>query len=131
MQEYKKRVDKLLKNFNQVTKALGLEDKSTELLKLEAKATDPDFWDDQENARMVMKKIGDLKKELKVIKDINKDLIKLGKLIDTKGEDQKLEQEIKRLGKEIGKFKLTTYLSGIYTRWARRCGSNGLDKYVI
>ena len=56
MNDSSSEINKLQEDFGGLVNNFGLEDKQMRLKELEAKSTDPNLWDDQENARAI--KIG-------------------------------------------------------------------------
>ncbi|OGM27157.1 peptide chain release factor 2 [Candidatus Woesebacteria bacterium RIFCSPHIGHO2_02_FULL_38_9] len=86
--------------FNIIKEGFKLEDKKTELMKLEATATDPDFWNDQGRARSVMQKIGDIKKEIQIIADLER------MVTDA--------VEVTEIETKLDELELKTYLNSTY-----------------
>lgn len=114
MQELKDRVQELISTFNSIKGSLNADDKKVELTKLEAESTDPSFWQDQTNARSVMQKIGDIRKEIETIEGIDKDLSGMVDLLSDESLLPEIEKEVARIEKEVKTLKLKTYLSGEY-----------------
>lgn len=114
MQEIKNKVQELISLFDSIKESLNAEKQKEELIGLEAKTIEPDFWQDQANARSVMQKIGDIKKEVESIETIDKDLAGLVDLLTDESLLPEVEKEVSRLEKEIKALKLKTYLSGEY-----------------
>lgn len=114
MQELKAKIEELASTFNSIKGSLDIEKKKSELKGLEATATDPNLWQDQDNAREVMQKIGDIRKEIETIEKVEKDLSGLVDLLADESLQEDLEKEASRLDKEIKALKLKTYLSGEY-----------------
>ena len=69
-------------------------------------STDPKLWDDQDNARMVLQNLSNLKDELNEIKEVSDTLEILNEIEDSK--------ELNKLVKQISKLELKSYLSGSY-----------------
>ncbi len=80
MVDTKASVKGLVQEFEDLKKSFSLKDKKAKLLELEGKTTDPNFWDDHENAKKVMQEFGNLKKEIEEVEEIEKDLEALGEL---------------------------------------------------
>ena len=92
MEEIKKRVELIKKKLN-------LEEIQRQVREIEAQSVDPDFWQNQALASGKMKKLGELQKELKEVKELE-ELLSSG--------------QIKELEKKIAKLELKTFLSGQY-----------------
>lgn len=75
---------------------------------LEEQVSDPNLWDNQENARKLTQELANLKKEVEEIEELAEDL----EIIKTLGEEQGLGQ----LDKKLQKLELISYLSGSYDR---------------
>ena len=114
MQEIRERIKQVAGDFKLIAANLNLESKEDELRKLEAKSTDPAFWDDQENARMVMQKITDLKDEIETVSKLTSDIKDLEGLIDAEEMKEELSAECTRIERAVSKLKLSIYLSGKY-----------------
>ena len=91
-----------------------------ELKILEEKTSDPNFWSDNNNSSIVLKKINELKLKTEEYKNTNNTLINIIEIqellkIDS---DENLEQDfiksIKKLEKDIDKLEINTLLSGKY-----------------
>ena len=115
------RISEVLSSFEKIKAGFDLSAEENKLKELEAKTTDPDFWNDQFAAKEIMQKIGDLKKEISQFKDLEKKISELAELAQSKDTiltDKSLADEFKRelsgTEDELLKLKLTTYLSGKY-----------------
>lgn len=100
------RIDEIAEEFGQIVVSLNLDQKRSDLKKLEAASTDPAFWTDQNSARETMQKIGDISKEIQEVDEIE-ETIKILKEVEDK-------KELARVAKRVGSLKLKTYLSGKY-----------------
>ena len=114
MQELRTKIEELILSFNSIKSGLGVDKKKVDLAGLDAQALDPNLWQDQDNARSVMQKIGDVKKEIETVEKVEKDLSGLVDLLADESLQADLEKEVSRLDKEIKALKLKTYLSGEY-----------------
>ncbi len=114
MQEVKNKVQELISLFDSIKGSLDADTQKADLVKLEAESIDPNFWQDQTNARAVMQKIGDIRKEVETIESIERDLSGLVDLLEDESLLPEVEAEVSRIGKEIKTLKLKTYLSGEY-----------------
>lgn len=100
----------MLEELNQkllnLKKVLDIPNKEKELKELEELSLDPHLWDDQNNAKSVLQNISSLNEELAEIKDVSDTLEILNEVQD--------EEELKKLGRQIAKLELKSYLSGPY-----------------
>lgn len=103
MQDLKRKIEHLSETLNQLKKSLNLEEKKKELSKLEKESADPKLWDNQERARRIMQKLGDLNQEIEEVERLEKEIKTLSQL-----------SEVKRIEKDLEKLKLKSLLSGPY-----------------
>jgi peptide chain release factor 2 len=106
MSDLKAGIEELAREFGKIKKNLDLNKKKEELKKLEAESTDPGLWDNQKHARSLMQQLGDLKKEVETIEEIDETLKILLEVPDKK--------ELVKLEKQVADLKTKTYLSGTY-----------------
>ena len=114
MQDLKQRINKISSDFKKIEEALNLKKKEEILLKLEAKSTDPDLWENQEKARKLMQEIGDISHEIKKIKNLQQELATLNEFAKEGELSSDLKSDVKKLEKQIEEFKLSSFLSGEY-----------------
>lgn len=112
----KRSITGLVIEFEELKKSLGIKGKKTDLLRLEAKTTDPSFWDDKDLARNVMQEFGDLKKEIEEIETLEKEIKALEELSGDGELSKDLEKEIENIQKKMEKLKVTSFLSSPYDR---------------
>jgi len=111
MSDLKARVNMLQSNCSKIIESLKVDKKRIRIAELEGEAAESGFWDkDQQKARAVMQKIGDLKKEVEEAVRVQGEIDLLKELSDT-GETLKTK-DVVRLEKELNKLKLDTFLSG-------------------
>lgn len=82
MEELKDRVEKL-------TQRIDINNKKQRIKELEAQSLSPEFWQDHQNAAVVMKELSDLQKELEEIE--------LLQLLVSEGEEEEAKQLLKKL----------------------------------
>ncbi|MCH7640778.1 PCRF domain-containing protein, partial [Patescibacteria group bacterium] len=116
MKDIKQRVKRVSEEYSRLTKSVDLKKEKTRLLELEAKTTDPNFWDDREAAKKIMQDFGDLKDEIEEIEKLELDIKALADLVRGDKGSSELESEISSIEKRIEKLKLTSYLSGPYDK---------------
>lgn len=112
MYELKSKVEGLKTDLTNIISSLNLDQKKLRIKELEAKATDPDLWNDQSAARKIMQELGDLKKEMEDLKNLEEEIDILLALVGDANAESELEKEITKTERLLEKFKLKTYLSG-------------------
>ena len=103
MQDLKRKIERLSETLNELKKSLNLEEKKKEFSKLETESADPKLWDNQERARRIMQKLGDLNQEIEEIERLEEKIKTLSEL-----------SEVEKTEKRIEKLKLKSLLSGPY-----------------
>ncbi len=90
--------------------------KETSLARLEKESENPNLWEDRNNAQKVMKKIVDLRDEIKGWKDFSARVNSTKELVEMADENfrPELETELEEIEKELEKRELKTLLSGRY-----------------
>ncbi len=84
--------------------------------------TAPDFWDDNEEATRVSKKVDEIKNRINVLEEIKEDIDEIEvyiELADEEEEDDLLEQadsKIKKLKRRLDRLELKTRMNGEYDR---------------
>lgn len=102
--------------------SLNIEEKKREIEALEKKALNPDFWNDSEEAQMVIKETNNLKnyvdkyEELALGIEEGEVIIELLKEMDDSDTYRELEEKISKLEKKSYNFKIETLLSGEYDK---------------
>lgn len=116
MEPLKERLNELRERLNELREALDIESKKRQLRELEAQSLKPDFWQDQERAREVMREINSLEGEIEAVETLEKELEDA--LSVSKEEELKKEVEAAagKIEKGLDKLETTTFLSGRYDR---------------
>ena len=114
MESIQEKVKQILATYEAIMKVFDLSGKETKLLELESKTLEQDLWKDQEKARKVMQKFGDLKKEIEEFKSLGEEIKTLSSLVDEGIGDEGLRKEIIGIEERINKFNIKSYLSGLY-----------------
>lgn len=108
MDELVKNIEELRQRIEKAFEFLKLESNKQEITKLEKMSLDPDFWKDQETARGVSQRLGDLKEEVGIwgkLKKETEDLLDLARL-DEKDQTVSLREEIeKKYNELLAQFK--------------------------
>ncbi|MBI5417424.1 peptide chain release factor 2 [Candidatus Poribacteria bacterium] len=107
---------KLKFKLNQILEYLDIDDKEQELGLLETKMAQPDFWNNQEQAQNIIKKIRDIKFWVIPFQKAVKDLDEIDILFELSLSDSTLthdvEIEINEISKEIEDMELRSMLRG-------------------
>lgn len=94
-----------------------------ELIELESKTTNPEFWNDSKGSSFVLKQISNLKSKTEEYKRVSNDLkdtIDLIELLKLEADEQcsplqdELDISINKLEKDVEKLEINTLLSGKY-----------------
>jgi peptide chain release factor 2 len=86
---------------------------------LEAKVQDPSFWNDNESAQKVMKKLSDTKAEIEELNSLLSSIESiemLSKESDDEGSITILVDELNKLEKRVDEVELDTFLSGKFDK---------------
>lgn len=100
------KVEDLNEKMKSLKDVLDISQKEAELKELEAKSTDPNLWDDQNNAKLILQNLSSLKSELDEIKEVSETLEILNEVQD--------DEELNKLARQIAKLELKSYLSSPY-----------------
>jgi peptide chain release factor 2 len=104
--DFNSRLSEVISKYESLKDILNIDEKESELKSLEAKSTDPNLWNDQENAKKLLQNLSSLKDELEILKDFESSLEILKEIED--------EKELLRLEKVISLLEVNSYLSGPY-----------------
>lgn len=93
-----------------------LPEKVSQLKKLESESEDPDLWNDRNHAQKVMKKIVDLRDEIKGWEKFSEQINQAKEIAELSDESfrSELESEIDSISNEMDNRELKTLLSGRY-----------------
>jgi peptide chain release factor 2 len=120
MHETKVKLDELSKLIEQGLKKVDLPSKKEELKSLNAESGAEDFWNDQENAQKITKKISDFTKLIETWEGISTECEELLELFPeiSPEKDEREAQEYKALVEKLDqkwrKLEISTFLSGKY-----------------
>ncbi len=110
LEDLKSRYDLIAKNFNK-------SQKQKDLIELEAKSQEPDFWQkDAKDAQKVMKKISSIKAEIDLFDRVAgeiKDLKNMADLNDA-GLAREIDKELRKIEKQVEDLEVVMFLSGEY-----------------
>ena len=104
----------------ELREAIAYDARCREIEELEAKASDPAFWDNMEESQKILKKTGKLKNTVGLYEDIKNsydDLLVLIEMGDEEGDLSLVEEitaSIDKMEREIASLRLETLLTGEY-----------------
>lgn len=99
-----------------IVTTLDLDKKRQELRELEAKAAKSDFWNNQEEARQVMRAINNIQDEIATVERLKQeidDTLSVSSEDDLKSE---VEQAVRKIRKDLRKLEINTFLSEKYDK---------------
>lgn len=100
------KISDLWQRLEKLKEVIKLPLKQEKIKQLEAEVSDPNLWNDPDNARKITQELSDLKKELESITDLSETLEILKQVED--------ESEAAKAEKELAELELMSYLSGDY-----------------
>ena len=120
--ELKDKLNKLESRFNLIKDKKNISKLKAELSKLESKSLKPDFWNDQEAAQKISRKIGDTRNEVDLIENLEKEILQSKSFFLEKIDysDKELlniiKEDISSLENKISDLELTTFLSNKFDK---------------
>ena len=122
LEENKHKLQDIKEKINSIAEALNITKMESDIKELEAKTSEPNFWDDQQNSSTVLTKMKRLQNKLEKynkMKSEYENLESLNELLLVE-EDIELSKEVlkntKKLEEEIEHLQLETLLSGKYDK---------------
>lgn len=116
MKEVKEKLIDIKKRISDAIITLKLTEKESELDVLEAESQKVNFWEDQENAKLVMQKVNSLKQVINPWRQLERTAADLLEMLDASSEPDELFDEISdqvsKIEKELESKETETYLSG-------------------
>ncbi|MCJ7737885.1 MAG: peptide chain release factor 2 [Anaerolineae bacterium] len=133
MEETANRLSELKSKLDHIRGRLDLDDKGKEILELEKRAAQPDFWGISDSAQTTMRRIAELREEVDLWNSLEQradDALELSELADESLEDE-LRAESDVLGSEVDRLEFRLLFSGPYDRGgvilAIHSGAGGID----
>lgn len=114
MEDLKEKLDELQSRLEAVTKSLNLEEKHKTLRELEAQSVKPDFWQDQEAAKRVMRQIAGLQQEIADVEEVGAKIRDARSVFGEESLRVDVEQTITDITEKLNKLETATFLSGKY-----------------
>lgn len=112
----KEKIEFLLGVLSALRSTIDVSTNQAEITKLEAESSTPEFWNDQDNARIVMQKIADLRDDVSEFNDFESSVNLLSELGDTGQLDASYMAEIDKLVIKAENLKKKSLLSGLYDK---------------
>ena len=113
----------LKRRFQAVKERVNFEELKKRAQELEKLSQEAGFWQDQARAQKIMTQLGEIRKELIAIKQLEKDLRQLEELalLISQSEENKeilvdLNKEIAQVEQKLSELEIRTFLSGKYDR---------------
>jgi len=113
----KKDIQDLQRDIDETVQSLDIPSKKSELKILEADTLQPEFWQNAENAKNVMSKVGSLRDEIDEAQSLQSDissLVELFNSIEKETEQKELIEEYERLRERFERFSIRKFLSSKY-----------------
>lgn len=124
------------KRLNEAVLALDLTEKESEHDVLQEQTQKTDFWQDQENAKLVLEKISGLKNIIEPWRKLQAEINELSEIFEETDEEDgtmllEIEKKLVELENELSKKETETYFSGKYDNLAAvlsiYSGAGGVD----
>jgi len=96
--------------------SINLEEKKTELKKLEGQSSDPALWNDQGKAKSLLQKLADQKSEIEDIEELDQEIATLRELSEIEDLSEELKRELGKAEKNFKKLSLKSFLNGRYDK---------------
>jgi len=120
MKELIDTIENLKSRVEDLKSKINFQSKTDEIKNLEAEMNQESFWANQEKATWISKKVADLKEEIKVWQNMEKEAVDLLELAKEDDQDQfvnlneDIERQLTSLVKKFEKLELATVLNGKY-----------------
>ncbi len=112
MNDLKERIEKLNSEFQEIRKFLDPDTKKEQMMKLEGASTDPNLWNDQDNARKILRELSDLKNEISEIEETESELSTLIGLSRESEITDDFASDVGRLESTVRKLKVAGLFTG-------------------
>ncbi len=114
MYDLNQKVKELSERLKSVKENFGLEEKMKKLSELESKSLDPNLWDDQEKARILMQDLDSLKNEISEFQEVDGEVSTLESLSSGNELSSDFSKDVSKLEKRLDKLELKSFLSDPY-----------------
>jgi len=113
MKDLKNKADEIAKSLGQIKQTFGFDKMLKRISELDAKAKEPDFWEDKVSAGNVMKEVGKLKEQIDELGKV-KQLLEDAEAAYELGMENELKEKVEEAEVKIKDLTFSTYLSGPY-----------------
>ena len=96
MNDLQQKLAELKNQFSDIKPSLSLDKKREKLAKLTEMSTDPNLWDNPQNAQKIMREVSVLKKEIEAVEKLDEDLSTLYELAKLAGSTEDLNKEVNK-----------------------------------
>jgi peptide chain release factor 2 len=118
MKEFLENIEQLQTKLNDLKTRLHLQDKEERLLVLDKTMNEPDFWQDQNNAKKVSQEAADIRQELEQWQKLNQEVLELKDLGQTDNQDDswqaELDGQFAKISSEVRSLETKTFFNGPY-----------------
>lgn len=116
MEQLKQTLFELKERVHKIASSLDLEKKRRELREFEAQALTSDFWNDQENARLVMRTVDALKSEIENVESAEREIEDALSVVGEPTLETEVVNAIHKIEKSVSNLEILTFLSGPYDK---------------
>lgn len=134
MADLKPAIEDLKSRFAQIQSKLDPKLRMQNISELESKSSQPNFWDNPQEAQALMKRLAALQSENDQISNLESELNDLFALADLMPDDPQLEKDLAKIQKKIAQLEIKTFLNGphddsnaIVTIHAGQGGTEAMD----
>ena len=116
IRELKVKISELNTKLTEISAAIQPNDLKNQILELKKITESPSFWQDQNQAKVVLKQLTEYESKIKTFSNFNFKLKELTELLELTDEDtiSEIEKELSVLEKEIADFEILTFLNEEY-----------------
>lgn len=116
IRELKVKISEFNTKLTEISAAVQPNDLKNQILELKKITESPSFWQDQNQAKVVLKQLTELESKIKTFSNFNFKLKELTELLELTDEDtiSEIEKELSVLEKEIADFEILTFLNEEY-----------------
>lgn len=122
MQELINNLKNLKLELNKLIDKINFQTKKNQILEIEKKVSQSDFWDDSQKAQKIIQELNELKEEIETVESIDKQIHDNLETLEVLSQELKpedldsLEIDYQKIRKQFTKLELKTFLSGKYDR---------------
>lgn len=114
MEEIKARLEDQEKRFEAIAQRLDKNQLNSQIRELETKTVQPDFWNNQEEAKKITKLLDERQKELTTLEELESRIHNALEMMGEPSMQQDLQKEADQIDSLLSDFELKLFLSGHY-----------------